>query len=115
MRQILAAFFSNELSEKRAESILCFDTASQIMPFLRECFFTPLRRTIKNSGQARSGREERLEQIIKKRKGNKKLKLPSFRAVFNCLNPADREKDKSNYRFLKVLKIMAKKASNFRV
>ena len=40
MRQILAAFFSNELSEKRAESILCFDTASQIMPFLRECFFT---------------------------------------------------------------------------
>ena len=52
-----------------------------------------------NSGQAGSGLEDRLEKIIKKRKRNKNLKLPSFCAVFNCSNRADREKDKSNYRF----------------
>ena len=36
--------------------------------------------------------------------------MPSFCAVFNCSNYANREKDKSNYRFPKMLKIMAKKA-----
>ena len=56
-------------------------------------------RTIKNSGQPGSGREDRLEKIIKKRKRNKNLKLPSFFAVFNCSNRADTEKDKSNYHF----------------
>ena len=61
-------------------------------------FFTPLWRTIKNSGQAGSGQEDRLGKIIKKRK-NKNLKMQSFCAVLNCSNRADREKDKSNYRF----------------
>ena len=73
-------------------------------------FFTPLWRTIKNSGQAGSGREDRLEKIIKKKKRNKNLEMPSFCAVFNCSNCANRQKDKSNYRFPKMLKIMAKKA-----
>ena len=30
--------------------------------------------------------------------------MPSFRAVFNCSNRADREKDKSNYRFPSIVK-----------
>ena len=59
----------------------------------------PLWRTIKNSGQAGSGREDRLEKIIKKRKRNKNLKMPSFCAVFN-VQIVLTEKDKSNYRFL---------------
>ena len=75
-----------------------FRYASQITPFSRECCFTPLWRTIKNSGQAGSGREDRLEKIIKERKRNN-LKMPCFCGVFNCSNRADREKDKSNYRF----------------
>ena len=73
-------------------------------------FFTPLWRTIINSGQAGSGREDRLKKITKKRKRNNNLKMPSFCAIFNRTNCADREKDKSNYRFPKMLKIMAKKA-----
>ena len=52
-----------------------------------------------NSGQAGSGQEDRLEKIVKKRKINKNLKLPSFCAAVNCSNCANREKDKSNYRF----------------
>ena len=36
--------------------------------------------------------------------------MPGFCAVFNCPNCADREKDKSIYRFPSMLKIMAKKA-----
>ena len=52
-----------------------------------------------NSGPAGSGREDRLEKITKKKKRNKNLKLPSFSTIFNCSNRADREKDKSNYRF----------------
>ena len=39
--------------------------------------------------------------------------MPSYCAVFDCSNHADREKDKSNYCFPSVLKIMAKKACNF--
>ena len=46
--------------------ILRSDTASQITPFSRECFFTPLCRTIKNSGRTGSGREDRPEKIITK-------------------------------------------------
>ena len=68
------------------------------MSFSCECFFTPLWRTVKSSGQAGSGQEDRLEKT-KKRKRDKNLKLPSFCAVFNCSNGVDREKDKSNYRF----------------
>ena len=83
----------------KLEPILRSDSASQITPFSREFFFYPLWRTIKNSGSAGSGREDRLEKIITKRKRNKNLKMPSFCAVFNCSNRADREKDKSNYRF----------------
>ena len=30
--------------------------------------------------------------------------MPSFCAVFNCSNRADREKDKSNYRFPSIVK-----------
>ena len=67
--------------------------------FLTWMFFTPLWRTIKNSGRAGSGREDRLEKIITKWKRNKNLKIPSFCAVFNCSNCADREKDKPNHRF----------------
>ena len=59
----------------------------------------PLWRTIKNSGQARSGPEDILEKIITKWKLNKNLKLPIFCAVFNYSNRADREKNKSNYCF----------------
>ena len=40
----------------------------------------------------------------KKWKRNKNLKVPSFCAVFNCSNHADKEKDKSNYRFPKSVK-----------
>ena len=68
--------------------ILCSDTASQITLISRECFFMPLWRTIKNSGQ-----EGRLAKIIKKRKRNKNLKISGFCAVFNCSNRVDREKD----------------------
>ena len=46
--------------------ILRSNTATQITPFLCECFFTSLWRTIKNSGRAGSGREDRLEKIITK-------------------------------------------------
>ena len=62
-------------------------------------FFTKLWRTIKSSGQEGSGREDRLKKVIKKRKRNKNLKMPSFCVVFNCSNCADRENEKSNYRF----------------
>ena len=77
--------------------------------FLMWMFFTPLWRTIKSNGQAGIGREDRPE----KRKRNN-LKLPSFCAVFNCSNRADWQR-KTNLItvFLKVLKIMAKKAWNF--
>ena len=54
--------------------------------------FWPLWRTIKNSGQAGNGQENRLGKKIKKRKRNKNLKTPSFFAVFNCSNRADRER-----------------------
>ena len=94
--------------------ILCSDTASQITPFSRECFFTPLWRTIKISGRAGSGREDRLEKIIKKRKRNKNLKMPSFCAVSNCSNRADRQKDKCNYRFPQNVKNNDKEGLNFR-
>ena len=39
--------------------------------------------------------------------------MPSFCAAFNCSNCADRDKDKSNYRFPGMLKIMVKKPCNF--
>ena len=78
--------------------ILHSDTASQIMPFSHERFFTPLWRTIKNSGQAGNGWEDRLKKITRSKR-NKNLKMPSFCAVFNCSNHADREKGKSNYHF----------------
>ena len=42
--------------------------------------------------------------MITKGKRNKKLKMASFCAVFNCLNRVDREEGKSNYRFPSVLK-----------
>ena len=63
--------------------ILYSDTASQITLFSRECFFSHYEGQLKtaNSGQAGSGREDRLEKIVKKRKINKNLKLPSFCAV----------------------------------
>ena len=38
--------------------------------------------------------------------------MPNFFAVLNCSNHAHREKDKSNYHFPQLLKIMAKKAWN---
>ena len=74
-------------------------------------FFTLLWRTIKNNGQAArsaDGQEDRLEKIIIKWKRNKNLKMPSFCAVFNCSNRADREKDKSNYRFFSIVKYNGK-------
>ena len=40
--------------------ILRSDTTSEITPFSRECVFTPLWRTIKNSGGAGCGRKDRL-------------------------------------------------------
>ena len=55
-------------------------------------FLTPLWRTIKNSGQAESRREHKLEKIIKKREINKNLKLPNFCGVFNCSNHAHRKR-----------------------
>ena len=36
--------------------------------------------------------------------------MPSFCAVFKCSNRADREKDKSNTVFPKMLRIIAKKS-----
>ena len=60
--------------------------------FLTWMFFTPLWRTIKNSGQAGSGREDRLEKIITKWKRNKNLKMRSFCAIFDCSNRAHRKK-----------------------
>ena len=41
-------------------TILHSDATSQITPFSRKCFITPLWRTIKNSGRAGSGREDGL-------------------------------------------------------
>ena len=35
--------------------------------------------------------------------------MTSFCVIFNCSNRADREKNKSNYLFPQLLKIMAKK------
>ena len=86
---------------KEGRDILCSDTRHKSR-LSNVMFFTPLWRTIKNSGRAAgsaSGQEDRLERIITKWKRNKNLKMPSFCAVFNCSNRADREKDKSNYRF----------------
>ena len=39
--------------------------------------------------------------------------MAGFCAVFNCLYCADIEKDKSNYRFLSIVKNNVKKAWNF--
>ena len=39
--------------------------------------------------------------------------MQSFCAVFNSWNCADKEKDKSNYRFPSIVKIIAKKAWYF--
>ena len=50
----------------KIESILRSNTASQITPFSRECFFMPLWKTIKNSDRTGSGREDRLEKTIAK-------------------------------------------------
>ena len=38
------------------------------------------------------------------KKKNKNLKMPSFCAVFNCSNGADRKKDKSIHRFPSIVK-----------
>ena len=57
--------------------------------FLTRMFYMPLWRTIKNSGRAGIGQEDRLEKIITKSKRNKNLKMPSFCAVFNYSNCAD--------------------------
>ena len=51
--------------------------------------------------------------MIKKWKRNKNLKVANFRQYLNCSDCANREKDKSTV-FLLLLKIMAKKAWNFR-
>ena len=58
-----------KFEKRKVQSSLRSGTTSEITPFSREYFFTPLWRTIKNSSRAGSGREDR----------------------------ADREKDKSNY------------------
>ena len=76
-----------------------FRYTSQITPSSHECFLTPLRRKIKNSGRAGSGPEDRLEKIITKCKRKRNLKMPSFCAAFNCSCRCDKQKDKSNYRF----------------
>ena len=67
-------------------------------------FFTPLWRTIENSGRTGSEREDRLQKIITNQKRNENLKVQSFCTVFNCSNRADREKNKSNYRFPSIVK-----------
>ena len=80
-------------------SILRSDTTSQISPFSRECF-------IRHYG-------EQLKTAVEQEAAEK---MQSFCAVFNCSNYVDREKNKSNYRFLSIvqlLKILAKKAWNF--
>ena len=45
---------------------------------------------------------DRLQKMTRKSKRNKNLR--SFRAVFNSRNCADKEKDKSNYRFPSIVK-----------
>ena len=77
--------------------------------FLTRIFLTPLWRTIKNSVRAGSAREDILEKIITKWKRNKNLKMPSFRAVFNCSYRTDRQKDKFDYHFLSNVKNNDKK------
>ena len=72
--------------------------------FITWIFFTPLWRTIKNSGRAESGWGDRLWKITTKSKRNKNFKMPSFCAVFNYWNLADKVKDKSNYRFRSIVK-----------
>ena len=81
--------------------------------FLTWMFFTPLWRTIKNSDVVGGGREYRLQKIITKWKRNKYLKMPSFCAV-NYSNCANREKDKSKYRFSSIVKNNSKRSLNFR-
>ena len=39
--------------------------------------------------------------------------MPGFCAVFNCSYFPDTKKDKSNYRFLSIIKNIGKKAWNF--
>ena len=107
-------WFSSSSSQKISEilplhsDILCSDTASQITLFSRECFLCHYGGQVKTAVKQRR-REGRLEKIRKKRKRNN-LKMPRLCAVFNCSNCADREKDKSNYHFPKMLKIIGKKA-----
>ena len=92
--------------------ILCSDNMSQVMPFLRELFFTLLWRTTKNSGRAGSRHVDRLLKITKWKR-NKNLKMSSFCAVFNCSNRADREKGNSNYRFPTMVKNNCKEVLKF--
>ena len=67
-------------------------------------FFTLLWRKIENSGRAGGGRDDRLQKVTTKSKRNKNLKMLSFCAAFNCLNRAEKEKDKTNYRFPSIVK-----------
>ena len=71
---------------------------------LREIFLTPFWRTIKNTSWAGSGWKDRLWKITTKSKRNNTLKMLSFCGVFNCSNCADKDKDKSNYRFPSIVK-----------
>ena len=82
--------------------------------FHRWMIFTPLWRTIKNSGRAGSEQDDRLEKIIRKWKMNKNLKMQSFCAVFDFQIVLTEKKTTLINVFPKMLKIMAKKAWNFR-
>ena len=101
--QLWSYFYLVLVAKCHLLSILRSNTTLQITLFSRECFLTPLWRTIKNKGWAGSGREDRLEKITKWKR-IKNLKVPSFCAVFNSSNRADRQKDKSYYRFLSNVK-----------
>ena len=72
--------------------------------------FTPLSRTIKNSGREESGREDTLWNAIRKWKRTINLKKPGFCEVFNCSNRAGRKKEEAITHFPSIVKNKSLKA-----
>ena len=70
--------------------------------------FTPLWRTIKNSGPAGSRWEDNCRRCQQSEKEIRIWKRQVFEE-FNCSNCADKEKDKSNYRLPSIFKNNGKK------
>ena len=75
-------------------------------------FYTIMEDNKKQRSNRKRARRETVKDN-KKWKRNKTLKLQIFCAVFDCSNRADREKNKSNYRFPTIVKNNGKEDLTF--